>query len=255
MQVSFLDTVESVPDGAGFAYFGPEHCLWLAAGVAFWVLLCRGYRRARADQRRTMRLAVAWLIVADECFKHATLLLGHHWWANYLPLQLCSLSIFICLWNALRPRELNRQLIYAVAVPAALAALLFPGWARVPAWSAQAIHSFTVHVLIVGYGVMQLSGHDIKPRPKWLPACLGATGALAVAIYFLNKALGTNFMFLANPGDAWPLTAWEQALGAPGYILPLALVAAAMISAMYLPGMILGAVHRLRERPRASRSA
>jgi hypothetical integral membrane protein (TIGR02206 family) len=233
---SFLDTVESIPDGYGFAYFGPQHLLWLVIISIVCTFVSIAYVRGDDSHRRTMRIVIVTLIFCDEAFKQAALLVGHHWWANYLPLHLCSINMVLCLWHCIKPCEANKQLLYGVCLPCAIAAVLLPGWARVPAFTtAQAINGFTFHLLLIAYPLMLLVSGEVRPRMRYLPACLGYIAAIAAVIYPLNKVLDTNFMFLDNAADAFPLTVFEAQLGDPGYILPLALIVIAVDFLVFLP--------------------
>ena len=158
-----------------------------------------------------MRRLFATLLLADEAFKAACLLAGGNYRASYLRLHLCSINIFIIALHALRPCSLLDNFLYAICIPAALAALLFPTWVSLPAANFMHLHSFTVHILLAGYPIMLTAGGDIRPQARYLPGCVALV--LALPVYFVNVAFGTNFMFLMQADAGSPLLWFQQAFG------------------------------------------
>lgn len=133
--------------------------------------------------------------------------------------------------HALRPTRLVDNFLYAVCIPAALAALLFPTWVRLPPANFMHLHSFTVHILLATYPIMLTAGRDIRPQAKYLPGCVGLALALAVPVYCINLALGTNFMFLMRADAGNPLRLFEQAFG--NHLLGYPVLAGAIFAVMY----------------------
>lgn len=229
----FLETVETVPEGLGFALFSPFHLTWLTAGVVIIVLCCLWYRKLSDPARNRWRKVVAVLLLADELFKMAILFIGNRYEWSYLPLHLCSINLFVIAWHAWKPSQFVGNFLYTICIPGALAALLFPSWASLPATSAINIHSFTIHILLVLYPVVLTAAGDIRPDVKKLPACLGLLVILAIPIYFLNLLLDTNFMFLmyAEPGN--PLYLFEQMWGS--HLLGFPVIIAGVLLVMQGP--------------------
>ena len=122
----FLDTIETIPEGQGFSSFGPVHLAWLAGFVVFAIACSLFYRNSSQARRKHIRWLFAALLLADEAFKIVCLLVGGNYRASYLPLHMCSINIFLIALHALRPTRLVDNFLYAVCIPAALAALLFP---------------------------------------------------------------------------------------------------------------------------------
>jgi len=61
----------------------------------------------------------------------AALLLGMEltgqWNWSYLPLHLCSINVFVCLYNTLTDRNWCKEELYALCIPGAMLALLLTG--------------------------------------------------------------------------------------------------------------------------------
>lgn len=180
----FLDTIETIPEGQGFSSFGPVHLAWLAGFVVFAIACSLFYRNSSQARRKHIRWLFAALLLADEAFKIVCLLVGGNYRASYLPLHMCSINIFLIALHALRPTRLVDNFLYAVCIPAALAALLFPTWVSLPPANFMHLHSFTVHILLATYPIMLTAGRDIRPQAKIFAglrgpgACPGCPGLL-----------------------------------------------------------------------------
>ena len=113
-----------------------------------------------------------------------------------VPLHLCSVSAlaaaalvdFLCL----------------LGMPGAVLALVFPTPA-VSRWQTAFTACYVLtHALIVLIGLSALTMGE-RPRVGRAPQVLLALQALAVAAFFANRALGTDFLFLAAPPVRTPL--------------------------------------------------
>lgn len=240
-----LATTGTIEKGVGFAMFDSCHVAWLVGFVLFTAGCCLVYRRLGLKGRKWMRIAMAALIVADEALKLATLLIGGNFSVNYLPLHLCSINLFLIAWHAFRPSKTLDNYLYAVCVPAALAALLSPNWTALPPTSLMHIHSFTFHILLACYPIMLLAGGDIRPRLRSLPKVVLLLCCLAAIAATANEVLGTNFMFLSYASKSNPLYWFKKHLG--NHLWGYAILAPLLIGGMYAPEIIRG-LRKLRRR-------
>lgn len=187
--------------GAGYEcypLFGTVHLIELALSALFLLCMVWWYRRSTPRTRRHILVGVTAALLADE----AALLLGMactgQWNWSYLPLHLCSINVFVCLYNTLTDRSWCKEELYALCIPGAALALLCPSWRDVPGWFTLInLHSVSIHALLVLYPVLLVAG-GYRPsvrRPQVLAFLFGS----ALPIYFLNKPLHTNFYFLNNP--------------------------------------------------------
>ena len=225
----FWETVDTIAPGLGWPHFGPFHLAVLAVFLLLGAVLCRGYCGMDTDKRRRWRRTVALLLVVDELFKDFGLLYGGNFSLDYLPLHLYSINIFLIVLHAWRRPKLLDTFLYFVCLPAACAALLFPTWAPLPPLNFMVIHSFTVHFLLALYPLALTLRGDMDPQPRAFPRCFALLAAMAVPIWFFNRAFGTNFMFLMRAGEGNPLKLFER-FGSHllGYPVLLAVVFAVM---------------------------
>ena len=246
--IHFLETTDTIGDGFGFALFDGLHLSWLVAMAVIILLNSLAYRKLKVDGRRCWRKVIAWLLIADELFKMAILIIGGNYTVSYLPLHLCSINIIVIAIHAYKPSVVLDNFLYTVCIPGALAAMLFPTWTVLPFGNGMHMHSFTVHILLMLYPfVLSVTG-DIKPDIKQLPKSLGLLLLMAIPIYGINLLLDTNFMFLmsADPGN--PLYLFEQMWG--NHLLGFPVIIAGVLLVMYGP---LTLVRKLRKEKSALR--
>ena len=243
----FFITAES--SETGFGLFSATHFIWLFTGVSAIVLFCFLYRRAVEGSRRRMRISVASVTVAFELLKSILLILSGDYGIGRLPLHLCGFSIYFCFIHSFMkraPHGVFSQFLYAFCMPGAVFALIFPDWTGYPLLSFMTFAGFLLHFLITIYVVMQVAGSDIVPDLRRLPAGTLIMLALAVPVYFFDRATGTNYMFLNWPSPGSPLE-WFSSFGRPGYLIgyiPLILITWMLLYLPFILNMHSGAKMR-----------
>ena len=229
----FMDTTETIPEGVGFAHFGPLH--WIELG--FCVLLALAcallYRKAGEKTRKNIRVTFAALLILDEVFKHVMLLAGGRWTTEYLPVHLCSINLFLVAFHARKPSKAVSDFLYCICLPAAVAALLFPSWNALPLANFMHLHSLSVHILLAIYPLMLLSGGEVSRNPRQIPKCLLILLGLAGVALIVNLIFDTNFMFLMYAPDNNPLKWFETTMG--HHLIGFPIIITAVLLVMYLP--------------------
>ena len=229
----FLDTTETIPAGVGWAHYDATHFTWLAIAAVTIALNCLLYRRLGEKGKSRWKKTVALLIVADEIFKMAMLTIGGRYTADYLPLHLCSINIFLIAFHAWKPSRTVGGFLYTVCIPGAIAALLFPTWTSLPAGNFMHLHSFTVHILLTMYPMVLALTGETKPQARELPKYLALLAGLGLIALCANLMLDTNFMFLMYAEEGNPLYAFEQMWGS--HLLGFPVLITAVLIVMYVP--------------------
>lgn len=228
---SFLYAEKTVPPGIGMGSYSAGHIFWiLLSALAIWGAISY-YKKADWDKRRKMLRTIVIAMFADEALKwFVTIPTGQWNWA-YLPLHLCSVSMFAALLHYKTGNPMTKEFLFAVSLPGAAMALLFPNWTSLPFLNIMCMHSFSIHLLIVIYPCLLLAGGfipDIRHLPRLvLYLLLGSAAAFAV-----NSVLGTNFFFMNGADEGNPLSMLEKLAG-PWYRLGFLLIALILWSAMY----------------------
>lgn len=239
---------EDLPAGIGFGHFTPLHFLQLFLCFLLCLVLCITFCRCsfRGQTRYLRILALAMLAgnLARDCFLFA---IGRMSLA-FLPLHLCSFSIFVYLLHAFLPerqdpaagaviqsrfRELLGETGFVLLLPGTVSALLFPDWTDYPVLNFMNLHSFLWHTVLSAYPILLALTHRIKPRIRhiWFPVCFLLV--ITPPIYAFDRAFGYNYLFINWPLAGTPIWTIYEAMGSYWRIGYAALVVA-VITAVYL---------------------
>ena len=229
---------ELFPDKFSFSKFGSIHFailgiigIVMAANVDF-------YKKQNKRGRRKTLWFISMALLVTEILRMSAALFTGQWCWDFLPLDLCGINIFVCIWHAYTRNRVAAELLYSLCLPGALVALLMPNWNRVPLYNLFGVHSWFCHILLVLYPVLMLAG-GYKPNIKYLPKVVLVTLAEAVPIYFVNKSLNTNFFFLNGTDNNPVLELGEKLFGGDLYFLILLLLVPVVWGLMYAPWIII----------------
>ncbi len=239
----FWYTVYTMQDTYGSSYqsfslFDGTHLFWLFLTVAICVTGALLYRKASDKTRRRVNIILAVVILLVETSRQIIIISTGQWRPETLPLHLCSVNIFVCLWFAIKPNKLAANILYSLCLPGAAVALLSPSWLALPITNFFHINSEVLHILLFLYPILLLSGGfqpDIRELPKVLVCLFGA----CLIIYPLNKLIGTNFMFLNGAHSNAITSVCASIFGDDYYLIGFALILAAVLVVLYLPFVIL----------------
>ena len=239
--MQYVFTPESqLPAEVGFSHFDRGHLtvLLVLALVSGAVVLWG----CRLEEERRLRLerAMALTMVGMELLKDLVLAQIGAFDLGYLPLHLCSMAMFICLYWAWHPwSEGAGQLLWSLCFAGGMAALLFPDWTDMPLWHFQSIHSFLYHGMLVQFSLLAVVSGQARPSLKNAWKAGAFLAVVAVPVYAFDRVFGTNYMFLLHPVPETPLELCARLPGTWGYLLGYALLVAVVLALLNLPFCLL----------------
>lgn len=217
----------------GFTLFDTVHMSWLIS--IFVVLLCSIYFYSKLSSIHQLRYQqiIFWLLLLLECTKQIFLIVTkqYSYWSP--PLHLCGLGIFIAGWHAYRPSRTTSTLLYALTLPGAVIALIFPGWTADSGFLH--IHSFLFHALLVLFVSPLIRARQLTLSWRDLWRAVLFLLLTVPVIYVYNATFQTNFMFLNRPVAHTPLQWLYETFGASSYIASLAGVVLLLWIMLYIP--------------------
>jgi len=229
--------------GPSFVLFGPIHVFTLALIAAVAIVLPLLVRRLGPDAARSVALLLAALLLVQEVADVSLQLVRRGPSVQLLPLHLCSLAVFVTAWMLVSRNPRVFEIAYFWALAGTTQALATPDL-RMGFPNPAYVLFFTGHgLVIVGvlYGILALG---LRPTGLSVLRVALITLALAVAVFGVNLALGTNFMFLmAKPAGA-SLLDWFGPW--PWYWLGLVGVAIVSFALLYAPFLAFDLLARRR---------
>ena len=226
--------------GAGFALFGAEHLIALAACVALMAVLTLRYRKASDEDRvwqlRLMAVTAVALLVTKDVTYIALGLFDPLFW----PLHICNfceyLALAVAFTHATRAGHTWWGLLFCWATLGCTGALLFPGWSYyTPALTWANVSGFAEHALALTCALCPLAAREETPRLVDVRNSALAALAFGALARRINPLLGTNFFFVTRPevvGGPFP---WAvETFGDPGFLVAYLAFACAFWLALHL---------------------
>lgn len=232
----FFTPEREIPQGMGFSLYDAGHLTTLVLlGLLSVVVIFLGCRMTPEGRLRLLKGMAVAMVVMEICTDLILGIIGA-FSVGYLPLHLCSMAMFICLYAAWHPQsDTAGQLLWSLCFSGGIAALLFPDWTRLPLWHFQSIHSFLYHAMLVQFSLIAVITGQAKPRVGKVWKVGVFLVAVAVPVYWLNGQLHTNYMFLSHPVAGSPLELCAKLPGRWGYLAGYALLAAVVLVVLNLP--------------------
>lgn len=217
-----------------FAKFGPEHLIWLIIAGILVFLMCSLYNKMKINAKKRTKRTLAFCGLASELYRAAGLLCQGKYGADTLPLHLCAIAVYLCVYHSVAGGKLLGQFLYWLCLPGAVLALLFPCWSAYGVLHYMTVTGFLCHICPVAYVLMLLRAGELEPRAESAGKCFLLLLGLAVPVQLFNLRFGTNYMFLAQAAPGTPME-WLAGSGKYGHLLCFPPMLALCWSLMYFP--------------------
>ncbi|WP_244671078.1 TIGR02206 family membrane protein [Bacillus sp. NTK034] len=220
-----------------FMVFSAPHIAMIVLFAAAAVLLFI-FRKVLYRLDQEFRLYMFLLLFTLELLYHFWLYHGGRWDISFtLPLQLCSISLVLCLLLLASKSKTVFQIVYYIGVTGALMAILTPElFLGFPHF--RYFQFFITHNLIVCTCLYFVFVHQFRPTGKGLFQSFTFLNFCAAAAFFANKLTGGNYMFLSRKPENPSLIDYFGPY--PYYIITLEIAAIFLFSLLLLPFKMIG---------------
>ncbi len=231
---------------SGYALFSKEHIVILFICLFIIALITISYLRCdQGSVRKRIRFLTALIPAMLTVSRWIYVIACGIPFVYELPLHLCSMTGILCLIYEFFPdsgsffRSVLGQAMYALCLPGAVMALLFPDATYYPVIHFITIESYLFHTLITAYILLMLVSGQIRPHIREAYKSILFLLVVVPPVMIFDHRFGTNFMFLNEPSNGSPLTRFYSAGGYSGYLVGFAAIAASVICIMNLLGMFI----------------
>jgi len=224
-------------NGAPFQLFGTGHILALAAIT----LLCLSFLYFRnvwgEREKKRFRYTLALILFLNE--------IAWHIWAMYwgvwtvqtmLPLHLCSVVVWLSMYMLLTRNYSLYEICYFLGIGGAMQALLTPDITGYGFPHFRAFNTFLAHGLLVAVPIYMTLVEGFRPTLSSFKRILLWSNLYMIFVFFLNLAIGSNYLFIAYKPD-FP-TLLDLLAPWPWYIPELEVVGFLILFVLYLPFLI-----------------
>ncbi|WP_336296591.1 TIGR02206 family membrane protein [Bacillus pinisoli] len=215
-----------------FVAFSLSHISMLLL-FGFLAVLLYSYREAIRRNKKGVRYALIGTLLLCEISLY-TWYVKTGIWDPYdtLPLQLCSISLLLCIYMLIMNSYRVFEVTYFFGLAGAIQALITPElFYDFPHY--RYFHFFIGHIAIMLSCLYMVWIEKVQPTFASIWRALFVLNGMAVFVFIVNKWTGGNYMFLARKPSNPSLLDY---LGPyPYYILTLEAVAVFFFTLLYLP--------------------
>lgn len=215
----------------GFMMFGWEHLLSLFL-ISVVIIMMYVFRSHIKEASYIQKILITGLLISEITYQYWAVY-NEMWTVKlFLPLQLCSLNILLCIVLLLTENKKLFAFIYLFGFTGALQGLLTPELFQQP-WHFRFLQYFLAHGLIVWTAMFYAIVKKFRITWRRFFVSFIWLNVYAACVYFVNVWLDANYMFLMKKPDSASLIDF---LGPhPWYILGLELAAFFLCLIVFLP--------------------
>ena len=222
--------------GPAFQLFGPAHIAALLCIAAICILLAR-FKNSSEKTKVAIRWTLAIILWGAEASWHIWAVYWGYWSPQFmLPLNVCSVLIWLSGFMLIFRIFQIYEFAYFLGISACLNYLLTPDLGIYGFPHYRFIQIFISHGFVIIAAMYMTTVEGFRPTWKSFWRVLAGTNVYMLIIYFVNIAIGSNYMMInAKP----PMTTIMDLLPAWPFYLPwLEVIALATCLLLYLPFII-----------------
>ncbi|TCZ77783.1 TIGR02206 family membrane protein [Paenibacillus albiflavus] len=229
-----MDKLFEVNTSVMFQAYAPSHFVTLVILLCCAILLFVYRNKLRHTRYRNyVRIALVIILILSEI----SLNIWYVWQnlfdvKNTLPLELCSISLYLCIVMLIWRSERIFHIVYFTGIGGAIMALLTPSLDYAyPHF--RFIEFFAAHMAIILSVLYMVWIEQYRPTLKSVFLAMGFLNILLLVVGSMDYLVGANYMFLAHKPSTSSLL---DVLGPyPWYLLSLEIVAFILFLILYLP--------------------
>ena len=227
-----------VYEGTPFRLFGTPHLI--AIGIITLICFSQLYFRTiwSEKERKIVRWVLAIAIVVNESSLH---IWSAYWgiWniQTMLPLHMCSVMIWLSAYMLVTRNYSIYEFTYFIGFGGAMQAVLTPADAAAYNFPHfRIMQTFIAHGLLINVAIYMTVVEGFRPTLQSFKRVFIWTNLYMVVIFFVNLAIGSNYLFVANKPN-FP-TLLDMLAPWPWYIIELEAVGFAIFFLLYIPFLI-----------------
>lgn len=200
-----------------FKLFGADHVFSIILIIIFYVLFLRYHEKFGIKSNSIFFLIVlsSGIIILDLSEDIVRVLTGYYSIKKDLPLQLCSIGIYVAAYTLLTRRQTPFELIFYWGLVGATQAILTPD-GDLFELKAFFYYSQAYHATLIFAVLWLMLKYDMRMSYNSIPKMVIITNIIVIGISLINFLLDSNYMFLrVQPNSVSPFLMGEW----PVYII------------------------------------
>ena len=224
--------------GAPFVLFGPAHLTALAI-ITLFCFSHLYFRKVWGEkEKKIARWVFAIAIVVTESSLHVWSLYWGIWnIQTMLPLHMCAVLIWLSAYMLVTKNYAIYEFVYFMGLGGAMQAVLTPADAAAYNFPHfRIMQTFIAHGLLINIAIYMTVVEGFRPTLQSFKRVFIGTNLYMIPVFFLNLAIGSNYLFVAGKPD-FP-TLLDMLAPWPWYIFEIEAIAFAIFFILYIPFLI-----------------
>ena len=223
--------------GEPFQLFGTKHLIVVAffALVILWLFL--GWKNPTEQGKKRFRFILIAVLLFWEGAWHLWNIWAGTWTLQeHLPLHACSIMVWAGIFMLLTNNYHIYEFVYFMGIAGALQAFLTPEAGIYGLWHFRAMQTLIVHGTLIVTPIYLTLKEGYRPTWKSFLRVVVGMNIYMVIVFFINKALGSNYLFIMHKP---PTASLLDVLGPwPWYLLAVEAIGFTLFFLLYLPWII-----------------
>ncbi len=233
--------------GEPFMLFDQVHLIALGVILIIILLIVFSHNKISEKKKQDLRDTMAAILILNEISFHLWNYFSGRWTLQtMLPLQICSILVWLSAWMLIRKSYRIYEFAYFIGIGGALQALLTPDVDIYGFPHYRFFQTFISHGFIIIAAIYMTVAEEMRPTWKSILRVFLFTNLYMAAVYGINTLIGSNYLYLNHkpltPSVLDVLPDWPIYLF---YMEGLGLITAFVL---YVPFLIKDIIFRIRMR-------
>ena len=191
--------------------------------------------RTTENNRRMLNIIFVCLLIAVRGSRYVMdIWVGRFDIFDLFSLQICHIDLILLIICLIKPNKALFYLVFLIGIPMGLAVALMPGSIHPAPGIPRAILFIMSHMLLVVGAVYLAFVEKMELKLKYVFSILGIGNVMIFLVYFINKALGTNFLYVMYAPEGTVIAKLNALFGWPGYVLAMDIIAVSVILLLFI---------------------
>lgn len=187
------------------------------------------------NQRRTVNILFVCLLILVRGSRYIMdAWVGRFDIFDLFSLQICHIDLILLIICLIRPNKALFHFVFLIGIPMGLAVALMPGRIHPVPGLPRAILFIMSHMLLVVGAVYIAIVEKMEVKSKYVFSMLGMGNVMILLVYFINKALDTNFLYIMYAPEGTVIAKLDALFGWPGYVLAMDGIAVSAILLVFI---------------------
>ena len=218
-----------------FKAFSLPHIIGLVAPLLIGISFVIINLRTTGKKKRLLNILFVCLLIAVRGSRYIMdAWVGNFDFFDLFSLQICHIDLILLIICLLKPNKVLFYFVFLIGIPMGLAVALFPGSIHPAPGLPRAILFIMSHMLLVVGAIYIAIVERMELKFKYVFSILGVGNILIFSAYFINKALGTNFLYVMYAPKGTVIAKLDNLFGWPGYVLAMDFIAVIVILLVFI---------------------